>query len=233
MSWALTVCPLLQPALSSAYCKVAGKNIPNAGIFVNAEVKRDFIWFADAFRSFSGVRILRSLAWRSGEADLQLYCDASLTGLGFWSPSALHGFTHALPPPASELADHTIFWFEALCVASAIEYAASLPTVPRRLTIFTDSLDTVEIFNSLKASGTYNPILLFSCRILLEQDIDLRVYHIPGDLNVVADALSRALLHVAAQHAPRLQLFSFQPPLLSPGHAFSPPRRTQGYAARC
>ena len=42
MSWALTVCPLLRPALSSAYRKVAGKNLPNAGIFVNAEVKRDF-----------------------------------------------------------------------------------------------------------------------------------------------------------------------------------------------
>jgi hypothetical protein len=70
MSWALIVCHLLRPALSSAYCKVAGNNLPNAGIFVNAEVKRDFSWFADVFRSFSGIRILRSLAWGLGEADL-------------------------------------------------------------------------------------------------------------------------------------------------------------------
>ena len=92
MSWALTVCPLLHPVLSSAYRKVAGKNIPNAAIFVNGEVKRDFSWFTDAFRSFSGVRILHSLTWRPGEADLQLYCDASLMGLGFWAPlSPLQG----------------------------------------------------------------------------------------------------------------------------------------------
>jgi hypothetical protein len=41
----------------------------------------------------------------------------------------------------------------------------------------------------------------------------------------VADALSRALLHVAAQRAPRLHVFSFQPPLPPPGHSFSPPQR--------
>lgn len=83
MSWSLTVCPLLRPAFSSAYRKISGKNFPNAGVFVNAEVNHDFPWFADAFKSFSGVRILRSLAWSSGEADLQIYCDASPSGLGF------------------------------------------------------------------------------------------------------------------------------------------------------
>jgi hypothetical protein len=140
MSWALIVCPLLRPALSSAYCKVAGNNLPNAGIFVNAEVKRDFSWFSDAFRSFSGIRILRSLAWG--------------LGLGFWSPSSLLEFAHALPPAASGSANDTIFWFEALCVASAIEYAAFLRAVPRRLANYTDSLDIVQMLNSLKASGS-------------------------------------------------------------------------------
>jgi hypothetical protein len=40
-------------------------------------------------------------------------------------------------------------------------------------------------------------------------------------------------LHVAAQHAPRLQVFAFQPPSLSPGNSFSPPRHTLGSTARC
>ena len=231
MSWALTVCPLLRPVLSSVYQKVAGKNIPNAAIFVNGEVKHDFSWFTDAFHSFSGVQILRSLTWRPGEADLQLYCDASLTGLSFWAPSSLHSFTHTLPPTSSGSIDVTIFWFEALCVASAIEYTAFLHPVPWCLAIYTDRLDTVQIFNSLKASGTYNPILLFSCGLLLQQDIDLHVFHIPGDLNVVTDALSCTLLHVAAQHAPCLQVFSFQPPSLSPGNSFSPPRCMLGSVA--
>ena len=92
----------------------------------------------------------------------------------------------------------SILWYEALCVAAALEYAASLDCIPHRLAIFTDRLDTVEIFSSLRASWTYNPILFF-CRILLECDFNLRVYHVPGDDNVVADALSRGLLHGAGQ----------------------------------
>lgn len=43
MSWSLTVCPLLRPAFSSAYRKISGKNFPNAGVFVNAEVNHDFL----------------------------------------------------------------------------------------------------------------------------------------------------------------------------------------------
>jgi hypothetical protein len=61
MSLALNVCLLLRPPLTSAYHKVAGKNVLNAPLFLNAEVKQDFTWFADIFESFDGIHILRSL----------------------------------------------------------------------------------------------------------------------------------------------------------------------------
>ena len=51
----------------------------------------------------------------------------------------------------------SIFWLEALCVVSAVEFAASLSISPSSLAVFTDNLDTVQIFDSLRATSTYNP----------------------------------------------------------------------------
>jgi hypothetical protein len=151
ISWALNVCPLLRPALSSSYHKTAGKTIPYAPVPLNAAVISDFAWFADTFDSFPGIHILRLLAWVPGDADLQIYCDASLSGLGFWSPSTLQGFVHRLPSSSPSFLTTSIFWLEALCVASAVEFAASLSYPPSRLAIFTDNLDTVQIFDLLHA----------------------------------------------------------------------------------
>ena len=116
-----------------------------------------------------------------------------------------------------------IFWLEALCVVSAIEFAASLSIPPSRLAIFTNNLDTVQIFDSLRATSTYNPILHFCCQLLIHSTISLCVFHVPGEGNVVADALSCSLFAVASQHQPCLQLFSFTPPVLLLGGSMSPP----------
>ncbi|KIM83057.1 hypothetical protein PILCRDRAFT_88310 [Piloderma croceum F 1598] len=42
-----------------------------------------------------------------------------------------------------------IFFLELVTILSAVHYAASLPHPPRKLVIFTDSLDSVGVFNSL------------------------------------------------------------------------------------
>ncbi|KAI0037268.1 hypothetical protein FA95DRAFT_1585582 [Auriscalpium vulgare] len=55
MNWALNVAPLLRPALSSAYAKIAGRSIRNAPIYINADVTRDWMWFADTLQNWSGV----------------------------------------------------------------------------------------------------------------------------------------------------------------------------------
>ena len=99
--------------------------------------------------------------------------------------------------------------------SNAIEYAA----------------DTVPFFNSLKASAIYNPILPFSCCILLQQDMDLRTYHVPRDLNVAAETLSRALLHIAVQRAPHLPVLPSNS--LSLGSLLPPSRRAWRYVPGC
>ncbi|THH15575.1 hypothetical protein EUX98_g9444 [Antrodiella citrinella] len=73
-------------------------------------------------------------------------------------------------------------------------------------------MNTVQIFDSFRASTGYNTILLSACDILINSDFDLRVWHIPGATNTIADALSRGLFSVVHQYAPSLQIFNFIPP---------------------
>ncbi|KAE9382548.1 hypothetical protein BT96DRAFT_845376, partial [Gymnopus androsaceus JB14] len=75
-------------------------------------------------------------------------------------PDLLLGFFSPIPcnPPKD-----TIFFFEALCVLSAVHWycctmrADSSLTQRLRLTVFTDNMNTVNIFDSLKAEPSYNP----------------------------------------------------------------------------
>ncbi|KAL4252527.1 hypothetical protein AB1N83_014297 [Pleurotus pulmonarius] len=198
INWGLNVLPLAKPGLSSSYAKIRDKQVPNAPIYLNADVIHDLSWVAKHFKSSSGIHVMRALAWKPTDADLSIYCDAATSGsLAFWVPTRSLGFVAPLPEapfaPAS-----TIFFFEALAVLSALQWAASLTHRPKRLAIYSDSMNTVQIFDSMRADKPYNAILFAACDILIASNIDLRVYHIPGSENIVADALSRSLFHVAA-----------------------------------
>ena len=48
--------------------------------------------------------------------------------------------------------------------------------------------------------------------ILIRRDYSLRVLHITGDQNTVADALSRVQFSIALGIEPDLKLFTFHPP---------------------
>jgi hypothetical protein len=87
--------------------------------------------------------------------------------------------------------------------------------LPDRLAIFTDNGNTVSMFNSLHALPPYNPILISAVDILRTSSMQLRVFFIPGQNNIVADALSRFNDTTALQHVPALSISSFIPPRLS------------------
>ena len=92
--------------------------------------------------------MLDAVEWDCSDANLTVYSDASLTGLGFMAPSKLMGFCTSIPnnKPVS-----TIFYFEALAIVLAILWASGLAPPIQCLLIYTDSLNCVNMFNSLNA----------------------------------------------------------------------------------
>jgi hypothetical protein len=208
-NWALNVFPLLRPGLCGLYTKIAGKDKPNAKIWVNNNVRADLDWMADHMEQSTGVHILKSLDWNLADADTTIYCDASLEGMGFWYPELRLGF-HC--PIDFKVPDGGIFFFEALCVCAAFHDVAELGFHTTTLVTYTDNKNTVDIFNSLRASEVYNPILKSTINIALANDFHFRVLHVPGVENTVADALSRNNLALALSLVPDLQIQTFLPP---------------------
>ncbi|KAJ3969353.1 hypothetical protein EV361DRAFT_804009 [Lentinula raphanica] len=216
INWSLNVFPLLRPGLCNVYEKMRGKSKPNALIYLNEAVKSDLEWFLDHVQRSSGTYLFDGMDWDPHtECNLMIYCDACLTGMGFWIPELLLGFYSATPV---ERIQRPIFFFEALTVLSAlIWYASSTRSDSSlssrlRLTVFTDNTNTVDIFDSLGARPDYNSILQSAVDELIQHDIGLRVVHIKGEENLVADAISRHDFPKAMQLAPGILIQPFQPP---------------------
>jgi hypothetical protein len=156
------------------------------------------------------IHMIKADAWELMDADLELWCDTALSGgLGFWSPTHKKGFAADLPPHAPTT---TIYFFEALCVVSTLLWASELPSPPKQLLIHSNSMNTVNALDTLRADDDYNNFLRFAVDILLHSRISLHVYHIPGEENIIADALSRRLWDTARSHAGDISIHLFQPP---------------------
>jgi len=135
--------------------------------------------------------MLHTVEWDASDADLIIYTDVSFIGLGFTVPHHLIGFCMSMPAntPLS-----TIFYYEALAIALAVIWATGLRHPVNHLLIYTDSLNCVDMFNSLCTQQGYNDILLFTVCMLISMKISLCVFHIWGADNSVANALSHQLL---------------------------------------
>ena len=81
------------------------------------------------------------------------------------------------------------------------------------LLLFSDSLDSVCILNSLSASEPIHTApLLAIAEIILYSGIDLHVRHVPGSNNVRADMLSRLLLDDYSQQFSSDHVHTLVPP---------------------
>ena len=123
INWGLNTYPLVHPALQPAYTKIAGKHISRAQVFLNRSVIHNFLWLADMIKASEGVHILESIEWDHSDADLIVYSDVSLTGLGFVVPTQRLGFCTSTP---SDFPSPTIFYYEALAIASTILWVSGL-----------------------------------------------------------------------------------------------------------
>jgi hypothetical protein len=217
INWSFNVFPLLKPALSNIYAKIGGKNQTHAKIFVSKAVVQDLTWFQSHVRLSNGVYLFEDVDWDVECADVVAYSDACMSSLGFFFLQSKEGFQCLVPqnPPKD-----SIFYFEALAVVSVIDAVTRLPSTPARLLVFSDNTNTVNIFHSLRCLPLYNDLLKFAVSLLIKHNISLRVVHIPGVDNVVADSLSRFENTKAIAACPGLSISSFQPPRLSMGLAF-------------
>lgn len=84
-----------------------------------------------------------------------------------------------------------------------------------QIIIYTDSMNTVDMFSSLWCQPDFNPLLRHCVDIMIAKEFQVRVLHIPGEQNTVADAISRREFYRAQQLVPKLHLNTFQPPQLS------------------
>ena len=151
--------------------------------------------------------------WSEEQADVVAYTDACLSGLGFYFERSKQGYQCIVPDGAPK---DTIFYFEVLAVVSVVDAVTRLSVIPSKLLVFSDNTN----FHSLRSLPSYNDLLKFTVSLLVKHDISLRVVHVPGVNNSVADALSQFENTRAISECPGLSISSFQPPCVALGHDF-------------
>ena len=213
-NWALNVYPLLKPALSNVYAKMGHSkpDKPLMKLYVNNSIRSDLLWGVNHIRKLPGTHVLQSLDWDPENADLVAYCDASLDSLGYWFPGLSAGFWSVIPDGHPT---DTIFYFEVLSVLSAILHSTTFGFPITRLTVYTDNLNTIQIFNSFSALPVYNKILKTAVDHLLSDinnPIQFCVIHVPGHSNMVAETLSQGELHTVVDSVPGIMIDIFTPP---------------------
>ena len=192
------VYPLRCPGLSTLYSKITSKTKPNAHIYLNSSIIRELRWLSNYIISAPPVWIFSATswgpieAWSAGLHQLEVFTDTSPIALAYYFPSLNFAYYAPLPsnPPTNP-----IFWFEALTICSAIHHAANVWACdfsPKLncLLVRTDSMNSVHMFNSLHAKPAYNSILVSSINAHINSSLDVRVYHLLGDDNSIADAIS-------------------------------------------
>ncbi|KAF9468462.1 hypothetical protein BDZ94DRAFT_1370126 [Collybia nuda] len=185
VNWALNVFPLLRPSLSNIYQKCSEKADASSLtlLFLNKSIRNNLNWLSSHMACSDGIFLLKSVSWEITDADTTLFCDACGSGMGFWYPDLQLGFycpiDFKIPAtlPVSSDSSSAIFFFEALCVASAIHAIQTHCLSTRNVVIYLDNTNTVDMFNSLRALPAYNAILISAVDVLISQSYDLRVQH--------------------------------------------------------
>ena len=135
-----------------------------------------------------------------------IYCDTCPDGLGFWYPESKEGY---YGPTPVQVPTNAIFYFESLSVLSALLKISKKAKNGSKILIYTDNQNTVDIFRTFRCLPPYNHLLKKAVDILIKHDFSLRVLHVPGEQNTVADVLSRVQFSIAFDN---LKLTTFNPP---------------------
>jgi len=153
LNWALNICLLIHPELSALYAKTKGKTNSKGLIWLNRNVITELLWVAFHLEHSNGIYLLKTVSWNLDPLPndiLQVFCDASGSGMGYWFPELLLGFQSnlLLKSPVDN-----IFFHEALCVGLAIWDGVTRLPLGGRLAVFTDSVISHTFALLIQSSG--------------------------------------------------------------------------------
>jgi hypothetical protein len=139
--------------------------------------------------------------------------------MGFWYPELQLGFFCPInfPIPAAlamRIEETTpIFFLDALCVASAIHQIPESCLDTHTAVIYTDNMNSADMFNLLCTLPAYNPILTSTVDKIISHSFNIHVLHIKGEKNMVADTISHSNFDVAKSLVSGgLTIINFTPP---------------------
>jgi len=186
-----------------------GLNNPNHHRRLNKAAKQDLLAWQLFLRNFNGTSMLLSEKWLSSN-QIKLYTDAA-TSAGYAAVYGGQWFNGTWPPLWQT---YHINILELYPVVAALELWG--PLLKNSCIMFIcDNLSVVHVINNMTSKDSIMMQLLRRLVVAaMTYNVNLRAQHIPGERNILADALSRFQLDRARQAAPWLN----QHPQLLPGH---------------
>jgi len=193
LNWLFNVLPWGRPAIQELYWKTSGKQRNYSQIFLNSTVISDLTQLASIIPNAISVRFVDTGRWNNLATNMVLWTDAS-GKLGLSFVYTRNSFIYPLKPKQGCLIVD-IFFLKMVAILSAIHHVANFSRPPRQVLIYTDSLNSVAVFNTLSTSQPFhNSVLLRVAEIILRSGLDLHIQHIEGKKNIWANLLSRLLV---------------------------------------
>lgn len=147
------------------------------------EIRKDIAWFGDCARALNCKQIIHQV-----RPVFEIQCDACLVGGGGFSHDQYYSFR--FPQAWSER--YHISQLEALNIIVAVKSLVPATLSGAMLLIKTDNSASASV---LVAGRTHDDVLAACSRelamIVIHQQLDVDVQHVPGTSLVLADALSR------------------------------------------
>ena len=161
-------------------------------ININSSMRADLEWFRDFAMVWNGVAVFPDTT-----PSKEIVVDACLTGIGAATTRSAYAYQIA---PVDAPFDN-ITEIEAANVAAALQTFVAASDKGRRITVYCDNMAAV---TSLQSGRAQNKALLEVARsawmVQAIFQVSIEYKHIPGHLNDLADALSRAHKSPAMAH---------------------------------
>ena len=159
-------------------------------INLNSSMKADIKWFIEFASQWNGVAI-----FPNPQLVREIVVDACLTGIG----AATHQSAYAAQIEYPQNTAPNITEIEAINVAVALQTFVGPADTGKCIRVLCDNLPAVAVFQSGRGK---NPVVLEAARLawMVQAIFQVSIVydHIPGRLNVLADALSRS--HLSENH---------------------------------